>query len=86
MQELWKKNLVPITRVNSLKREETRLRGERGQLISTIAQAEGKISETELQIMQIDQDLRSEVSTEQRARSRPRSRSSSNARSQPTTS
>ena len=66
VQELWKKNLVPITRVNSLKREETRLRGERGQLISTIAQAKGKISETELQIMQIDQDLRSEVSTELR--------------------
>jgi HlyD family secretion protein len=66
VQELWKKNLVPITRVNSLKREETRLRGERGQLISTVAQAKGKISETELQIMQIDQDLRSEVSTELR--------------------
>ena len=66
VQELWKKNLVPITRVTSLKREETRLRGERGQLISTVAQAKGKISETELQIMQIDQDLRSEVSTELR--------------------
>jgi HlyD family secretion protein len=66
VQELWKKNLVPITRVNSLKREETRLRGERGQLISTVAQAKGKISETELQIMQVEQDLRSEVSTELR--------------------
>jgi HlyD family secretion protein len=66
VEQLWKKNLVPITRVNSLKREETRLRGERGQLISIIAQAKGKISETELQIMQIDQDLRSEVSTELR--------------------
>ena len=65
-EELWKKNLVPITRVTSLKREETRLRGERGQLISTVAQAKGKISETELQIMQIDQDLRSEVSKELR--------------------
>jgi HlyD family secretion protein len=66
VQELWKKNLVPITRVTSLRREETRLRGERGQLISTVAQAKGKISETELQIMQIDQDLRSEVSTDLR--------------------
>jgi HlyD family secretion protein len=66
VEQLWKKNLVPITRVTSLKREETRLRGERGQLISTVAQAKGKISETELQIMQIDQDLRSEVSTELR--------------------
>ena len=64
MQELWKKNLVPITRVTSLKREETRLRGERGQLISTMAQARGRISETALQVIQIDQDLRSEVSKE----------------------
>jgi len=64
VEELWKKNLVPITRVTSLKREETRLRGERGQLISTMAQARGRISETALQVIQIDQDLRSEVSKE----------------------
>ena len=66
VQELWKKNLVPITRVTALRREETRLRGERGQLISTVAQARGRISETALQILQIDQDLRSEVSKELR--------------------
>jgi HlyD family secretion protein len=66
VEQLWKKNLVPITRVTSLKREETRLRGERGQLISSIAQAKGRISETSLQILQIDQDLRSEVSKELR--------------------
>jgi HlyD family secretion protein len=66
VEQLWKKNLVPITRVTALKREETRLRGERGQLISNIAQAKGRISETQLQILQIDQDLRSEVSTELR--------------------
>ena len=64
VQELRKKNLVPITRVTSLKREETRLRGERGQLISATAQARGRISETALQVIQIDQDLRSEVSKE----------------------
>ena len=66
VEQLWKKNLVPITRVTALKREETRLRGERGQLISNIAQAKGRISETSLQILQIDQDLRSEVSKELR--------------------
>jgi HlyD family secretion protein len=66
VEQLWRKNLVPITRVTALKREETRLRGERGQLISNIAQAKGRISETELQIIQIDQDLRSEVSKELR--------------------
>jgi len=66
VEQLWRKNLVPITRVTSLKREETRLKGERGQLISEMAQAKGRISETALQIMQIDQDLRSEVSKELR--------------------
>jgi HlyD family secretion protein len=66
VQELWKKNLVPITRVTALKREETRLRGERGQLISSVAQAKGRISETALQILQVDQELRSEVSKELR--------------------
>src|SRR5262249_36143615 len=31
--------------------------GERGQLIANIAQARGKITETELQIIQVDQDM-----------------------------
>jgi HlyD family secretion protein len=57
---------VPITRVTQLKREEVRLRGEQGSLIAGVAQAKGRISETELQIIQIDQDLRSEVSKEVR--------------------
>jgi HlyD family secretion protein len=64
VRELWRKNLVPITRVMTLEREATRLRGERGALVASIAQAKGKISETQLQVLQIDQDLRSEVSKE----------------------
>lgn len=66
VQELWRKNLIPMNRLTALKREETRLRGERGQLIAGVAQAKGRISETELQILQIDQDLRSEVAKELR--------------------
>jgi HlyD family secretion protein len=66
VQDLWRKNLVPISRVTALRREETRLKGERGQLVATVAQARGKISETGLQIIQIDQELRSEVATELR--------------------
>jgi HlyD family secretion protein len=64
VRELWRKNLVPINRVTQLEREATRLKGERGQLIASVAQAKGRISETELQIIQIDQDLRSEVAKE----------------------
>ena len=61
VRELWRKNLVQITRVTALERDAARLEGERGNLVSTIAQTKGKITETELQILQIDQDLRTEV-------------------------
>jgi HlyD family secretion protein len=59
--ELWEKNLIPYTRVTSLEREKERLVGERGQLMAAIAQSKGKIAETELQILQVDQDMRTEV-------------------------
>ena len=66
VRDLWKKNLVPITRLTSLERDGTRIEGERAQLIASVAQAKGKISETELQIIQIDQDLGSEVAKDMR--------------------
>jgi HlyD family secretion protein len=59
--ELWGKNLVSISRIMTLQRDKARLEGERGQHIAEIARARGKISETELQILQIGQDFRSEV-------------------------
>ena len=62
IQDLWKKNLVPFTRVTTLEREAARLEGESGQFVASMAQTRGKISETELQIIQIDQDMRAEVS------------------------
>jgi len=66
VRQLWAKSLVPITRVNQLERESVRLKGERGQLIAATAERRGKITETELQTIQIDQDLRSEVAKELR--------------------
>jgi HlyD family secretion protein len=59
--DLWKKNLVAYPRVTTLERDAARLEGERGQLISAIAQSKGKIGELELQIIQVDQDMRAEV-------------------------
>ena len=59
--ELYGKNLVSISRYTQLQRDQTRLEGERGQLIAEIARARGKISETELQIIQLDQDFRTDV-------------------------
>ncbi|TXM64213.1 HlyD family type I secretion periplasmic adaptor subunit [Methylobacterium sp. WL12] len=61
VRELYGKNLVPLTRVTALERETARLQGERGQLVAQTASARGKITETELQILQIDGDMRTEV-------------------------
>jgi HlyD family secretion protein len=64
LRELWKKGLVQINRVTSLQRDAARLEGERGHLVAATAEAKGKIVETELQILQIDQEMRSEVGKE----------------------
>ncbi|WP_407180117.1 HlyD family type I secretion periplasmic adaptor subunit [Bradyrhizobium sp. STM 3562] len=61
VRSLWQKNLVPISRLTALERDAARLEGERSQLSGMIAQAKGKIAEIELQVIQIDQDLRTEV-------------------------
>ncbi len=66
VRELWKKNLIPLEKLTALEREQARLEGERGQLIAATAQAKGKIAETELQILQVDQDLSSDVGKELR--------------------
>jgi membrane fusion protein, type I secretion system len=66
VRELWKQNLVQLNRLTALEREATRLEGERGQLIAAAAQAKGKIAETALQILQIDQDIASDVAKELR--------------------
>lgn len=61
VQELWKKQLVSVSRVMALERERVRLDGDRGNYVAEIARARGRISETELQILQLDQDFRTEV-------------------------
>ena len=61
---LYSKGLVSISRMTELERAEARLDGERGHLVAARAQAKGRIAEIELQIIQIDQDLRSEVAAE----------------------
>ena len=62
--DLFEKKLVPQQRVSELRREEARLRGEHGQLIASIAEAQGRITETRLQIIQIDNELQDEVSND----------------------
>jgi HlyD family secretion protein len=66
VRDLWSKNLIQLGRLTALEREAARLDGERGQLIASAAQAKGKVAETALQILQIDQELASEVAKELR--------------------
>ena len=66
VRDLFQKNLVQLSRLTQLEREAARLEGERGQFISSIAQSKVKISDTQLQIIQIDQDLASDVGKELR--------------------
>ncbi len=61
VQELYEKRLVPLARLTALQRESARIEGERGQLISAIAETKAKIGEAQLQIVRIDQDFRTDV-------------------------
>ena len=59
--DLYNKNLTTVIRYSQLHRDQARLQGERGQLIAEIARARGKIGEIELQVIQLEQDFRTEV-------------------------
>ncbi len=61
LRGLWEKKLVSLQRITASERDAARLTGEQGQLVAAQAQVEGRISETRLQIIQIDQDMRTEV-------------------------
>ena len=61
VQDLYDKHLVPLARLTALQREAARIDGERGQLVSSIAETKSKIGEAELQIVRLDQDFRGEV-------------------------
>ena len=66
VRQLWNKQLIAISKLTELERNVTRVEGERDQLTAALAQVKGKIAETELQIIQLDLDLSSEVGTELR--------------------
>jgi HlyD family secretion protein len=66
VRQLYEQHLVQLTRLTTLERDAARLNGERAQYISSRAQAKGKITETELQIIQVDKDMVSDVSKDLR--------------------
>ncbi|MFN3671065.1 MAG: HlyD family type I secretion periplasmic adaptor subunit [Bosea sp. (in: a-proteobacteria)] len=63
---LYEKNLIEVTKLISLEREQAELSGLEGNLAAQIAQAQGKIAETRLQILAIDQEMAEQVAAEMR--------------------
>ncbi len=66
VEKLYEKRLVAVQRMMQLKREEADIRGKHAQTNAEIAKVKGQISEIRLQILQIDEDLRAEVTGELR--------------------
>jgi HlyD family secretion protein len=66
VRDLYRKQLVQMTRLSALEREGASLEGQRGQLVAGAAQAEGRIAETSLQIIQLDEQMRADVMKELR--------------------
>ena len=66
LETLEEKKLVTAGTMVALRREAARLEGEYGQLKASAAQTRGKVTEIELQILRIDQDMRTEVVKELR--------------------
>jgi len=60
-EELYKQKIVTLQKVNSLRRQKVELDGNRGERLASRAQAQGKISEIKLQILQLDEDRRSDI-------------------------
>ena len=66
VEQLFRQQLVPIQRLSLLQRDAARLDGEEGKYISTIAKTKGRIAETTLQIISLDQAMHTEVATDLR--------------------
>ena len=66
LRRLYAKKLTSVTRLYSLEREESRLRGEHGGLVAQKARTRGKISEIRVQILAIDHDAKLQSQRERR--------------------
>lgn len=66
MEQLAARNLVSLGRATAVRREAARISGELGQLRANIAAARGKIAEIAIQILSVDQEVRSDAARELR--------------------
>ncbi|OBZ95207.1 hemolysin secretion protein D [Pararhizobium polonicum] len=64
LDKLYGQGLVSMQRLTELKRDRAQLEGDRGARIAARAQAAGKSSEIDLQILQLDEDRRTENAKE----------------------
>ncbi len=67
IRELQDMKLTPISRVYSMEREESRLGGEFGGLVAQIARANGQISEINVEIIGVDENIRATAQRELRS-------------------
>lgn len=61
LRNLFQRKLVTYERLSDMERSLTQLRGRQASLASSIASNRGRVSEIKLQILQIDQSLRAEL-------------------------
>lgn len=67
VRQLYNQRLTPLSRVYALEREEARIGGEHGNQVAQGARVAGQISETRLQILNIDLTTRTEAQRELRS-------------------
>ena len=65
-QGLLEKGLTQASRVLALQREEASIRGQMGELAATRAQAQGRITETQIEVLRLASDRREEANTQLR--------------------
>jgi HlyD family secretion protein len=66
LEGLRKQELMAVNRILAAQRDLTKLKGEWGSLVAQVARAQGQISEMELQIIALDQNMQSEATKELR--------------------
>jgi HlyD family secretion protein len=66
LEGLRKQELMAVNRILAAQRDLTKLKGEWGSLVAQVARAQGQISEMELQIIALDQNMQTEATKELR--------------------
>ncbi len=64
LTDMYQRSLVPVTRVLAMQRDEARIDGEHGIIVAQIGRVGGQIAELELQILNLDQTIRTDAQKE----------------------